>query len=168
MTLTTHAITGAAVASLLPANPLLSFAAGVASHYLLDTIPHWQYKLLSETKGGSDMDADMRLGWFFVIDLFRVGTDFLFGVLLVLIFFQPEFSIANNIWWGMIGGVLPDPLQFAYFKYRHEPLISLYRLHNWFHSNDNSLLNRPISGIIRQLIIVLIVLALAYVRYLIS
>ncbi len=46
MTTTPHILTGAALASLLPAGSvpvrLLAFALGFASHYALDAIPHWE------------------------------------------------------------------------------------------------------------------------------
>lgn len=163
MVLTTHAITGAAVASVLPANPVLAFFAGVVSHYLLDMIPHWEYKLLSRTPNKNGLEADLSINGLFVLDLARVGFDFLLGVFFVWLIFQPTLMLNSAIWWGMIGGVLPDPLQFVYFKFRHEPMLTLQKVHHWFHSPDLKLRERPFLGIIQQSIIVLIVLALTYV-----
>src|SRR3989344_1669175 len=46
MTLTTHIIIATAVAKPLAAyNPAFAFLAALASHYLSDTIPHWDYSL---------------------------------------------------------------------------------------------------------------------------
>ena len=49
MTLTTHAIFGAGLASLMPEHPVAAFIAGFASHFVLDAIPHWDYAILSES-----------------------------------------------------------------------------------------------------------------------
>jgi hypothetical protein len=35
---------------------------------------------------------------------------------------------------GPIGGILPDPLKFAYTLHPREPLAALERFHNWIHS----------------------------------
>jgi len=52
------------------------------------------------------------------------------GILLVLFLF----TLYNpHLFWipmaGAAGAVLPDALQFAYFKWRHQPLIALQRFH---------------------------------------
>ena len=49
MTLTTHAIVGATVATLTP-NPILGFVLGFGSHYVLDALPHWSYPIHSLEK----------------------------------------------------------------------------------------------------------------------
>jgi hypothetical protein len=54
MTLTTHALLGAAAASLFPASPALAFAAGFASHFAADALPHWDYKILSKKENKED------------------------------------------------------------------------------------------------------------------
>ena len=47
MILTTHAIVGGALASLFPTHPITAIAAGFASHFVIDAIPHWDYPLQS-------------------------------------------------------------------------------------------------------------------------
>lgn len=47
MILSTHAIVGAAIATLFPDHPALAFISGVASHFAIDAIPHWDYRLRS-------------------------------------------------------------------------------------------------------------------------
>jgi hypothetical protein len=49
LTLTTHAIVGAAIASVIPAHPFFAIAAAFASHFLLDAIPHWDYPIRSDS-----------------------------------------------------------------------------------------------------------------------
>jgi hypothetical protein len=53
MILSTHAIVGAALASLMPSHPIAAFAAGFASHFVIDSTPHWDYPLKSISFGGS-------------------------------------------------------------------------------------------------------------------
>lgn len=148
MTLATHAVVGAAAAQLFPSNPALAFLAAFLSHFAMDAIPHWDYKLLS--KNGEDMV----IGKEFIIDLMRVGFDFLLGITLSFLFFQPEGQpIQWTILIGAVGGVLPDPLQFAYWKFRHEPLLSLQRFHIRAHAKKR--FKNPFMGISLQIIIVL-------------
>jgi hypothetical protein len=47
LTLTTHAIVGSAIASLIPTHPLLGICMAFASHFLLDALPHWDYPIRS-------------------------------------------------------------------------------------------------------------------------
>jgi hypothetical protein len=44
MILSTHAVVGGAIASLMPSHPVLAFVVGVASHYAIDAIPHVDYQ----------------------------------------------------------------------------------------------------------------------------
>ncbi len=139
MTLTTHAITGAAIASSMPSHPVLGFAAGFASHFLLDAIPHWDLSyLLKSTKKNSDgstLDIDMNLNKKFLQDLLMVGVDGLIGLILVYIIFlfYGKISIIALLC-GATGGVMPDFLAFVQMKFRHEPFTSLLRFHLWIHS----------------------------------
>ena len=51
MILSTHAVVGAALASLMPSHPIAAFVAGVASHFVIDSTPHWDYPLKSISLG---------------------------------------------------------------------------------------------------------------------
>lgn len=162
MVLTTHAITGAAIASIIPTHPVLGFVLGFVSHFVLDSIPHWDYKLLSSSKDEKNpMNNDMVINKNFITDLFRIGLDFSFGLILVYLFFgmseSRDFLIALCA--GAIGGVLPDALQFVYFKFRHEPIYSLQKFHIWIHSNV-SLKHRVLLGVTTQMLFIVIVVLL--------
>jgi hypothetical protein len=169
MTLTTHAIVGASVASILPSHPALGFAAGFVSHFLLDAIPHWDYYLISRKKDNSNpMNNDIILNKYFIFDLFKIGTDAILGVVIALLLFG--ISNFHLVWaplWGIVGALTPDALQFIYFKWRHEPMISLQRFHLWVHQNDK-LNNRPVLGISLQIIIIVLVIVISkfyFLRY---
>jgi len=134
MTLTTHALVGAAAASLFPEQPLLGFAAAFASHLTIDSLPHWDYKILSKQDDASNkLNEDMKIGRFFFYDLVRIGNDILLGLVLswlvfcVWIFHMPILIVLM----GACAGILPDPLQFVYFKTRSKILEPLQRFHIW-------------------------------------
>lgn len=156
MTLGTHAIVGAAVASALPSHPALGFVLGFSSHFLIDAIPHWDYVLLSAQKDPANpLNNEIALNRDFVIDLFKMGADTAVGLLLVLVLFG--LSGAEILWtslWGAVGGLLPDALQFVYLKWKHEPMISLQRFHLWIHSKKE-LEVHPALGIFLQAIVVI-------------
>jgi len=137
MVLTTHAVLGSALASALRLSPPLAFVAGLASHYLLDTIPHWDYELASakiDSDNPLNNEIDTR-GWPFTVDLAKVGLDACLGLGLSLFFFgwSGEATIISLIF-ASLGGVLPDVLQFAYTQMRREPFVVIQRFHNLMHA----------------------------------
>ena len=138
MTLTTHALVGAAAASLFPEHPYLAFAAGFASHFAIDALPHWDYgeylHSFSE-KPGEPLSADMRMGKDFHRDLAIIGADALLGFVLTFVAawilnVSPEIALV-----GAGAGLYPDLLQFVYFKIkktRFEPaMANLQLFHAW-------------------------------------
>lgn len=138
MTLTTHAVVGAAAAALFPAHPYLAFAAGFASHLAIDTLPHWDYghHLRSLRRDPTHrLATDMIIGKEFWRDLSIIGADALLGFALTfvvarLLGVSPEIALV-----GAGAGLYPDLLQFVYYKTRHtrlEPVLSyLQRFHVW-------------------------------------
>jgi len=153
---TTHAIVGAAIASTMPSQPVLGFALGFGSHFLLDAIPHWGYELFSVKKDEDNpMNSSIVFGKNFIFDLLRIGVDALIGLAVGLLLFG--FSNPHSLWtllWGMAGAIMPDALQFVYFEWRHEPVKSLQRLHNWA-NEGKELSDRPVLGIFTQAVVVL-------------
>lgn len=132
MILTTHAVTGAALASLFPHQPVIGFLAAFASHYVLDAIPHWDYPILTASLK-PNIGGKLRLEKSLLIDFTKLGSDALLGLLLATLFFAPLPSVFPALL-GAIGGLLPDFLQFVYTRFRREPLSSLQRFHRWVHS----------------------------------
>jgi hypothetical protein len=162
MTLTTHSIVGAALASAVPAHPVLAFSLGFCSHFLLDAIPHWDYHLNSmEEDKENPMATDMKIGKSFFFDLIKIGGDFLLGFVFVFLFFGfgKNFSYDAVLFFGTLGAVLPDALQFFYFKWRHEPLSTLQKFHQRIHSKIE-LKNQSILGISTQIIFILLIVLL--------
>ena len=132
MILATHAVVGAAIASLIPDHPLGAFLAGVASHFAIDAIPHWDYPLRSMFRG-ADKGAPLALDRGLVIDFSLIALDAFAGLALAIWLFATPATMLTIVM-GIFGGILPDPLQFAHRLYPYEPLRSLQRFHQWIHS----------------------------------
>jgi len=139
MIFVTHGVVGGALGAAMRTHPLLAFTAGFASHFILDAFPHWQYKLESITHDPkSALSGDFAIGKKFFFDLIKIGTDFLASLVITLIVIHGDVSslkefLTEGIFWGMMGGIVPDALQFLYAKWKHEPLTSLQRFHQWIH-----------------------------------
>ena len=97
----------------------------------------------------------------FFIDLARIGIDVLCGLSLVFFLFTMS---GPRIFWipfiGVAGALLPDALQFLYFKWKHQPLMSLQRFHLWVHAFDH-FNDKPLIGIPFQILIILVAISIA-------
>lgn len=157
MILTTHAVIGAAAASMVPEHPALAFGLGFASHFVFDAVPHWHYPVRSIRKDKHDrMKNDMVIGKHFAGDVALIGCDALLGMGISLIVFSYFLHLPYlPIIIGAIAGILPDPLQFVYWKFRHEPIKSLQRLHMGIHAATD-LDDRPWLGMSSQILLILV------------
>jgi hypothetical protein len=158
LTLTTHAIVGAAIASGIPAYPALAIAAAFASHFLLDAIPHWDYPISSDSVNPK-VAAAMKYDRALLVDMLKIGTDAMLGMALALLLLARPSNFALVLC-GAAAALLPDALQFAYMRFPREPLISLQRFHRWIHASRN-LHSRPILGVATQIGLILFVLLVA-------
>jgi len=160
MTLTTHAVVGVAAARLFPQMPVTAFLAGFCSHFLIDAIPHWDYHLRSAKYDVSNpLNNDMIIGSDFVFDLSKILFDFIFAYWLSFWIFSGDSR--GVIFVGASAGMLPDALQFAYFKIRREPLISLQRFHQWIHTGKK-LREQWIFGIVSQIMLSAAIIFLSF------
>lgn len=134
MTLTTHAVVGAAVASIIPAHPVIGFIGGFASHFAIDSIPHWaEGKFLIRSvdkKHGVEASRTVRPGLDLVHDLAVVGADSLLGfgvatAILFGLFHVPLYIVLL----GAFAGQLPDGLQFVYFIFKPKFMLPLQKFH---------------------------------------
>ena len=133
MILSTHAIVGAAIASLFPSHPALVVAAGFASHFAIDAIPHWDYPLqaisIRPAGGSTALNLDGRL----CRDLSLIALDASVGLALAIWLFATPATM-GAILLGAVAAMVPDPLQVVHALYPREPLKSLQRFHQWIHS----------------------------------
>ena len=163
MTLTAHAIVGASVASLMPSHPVLGFATGFASHFLLDAIPHWDYRLASVKEDSSNpMNNDIFFNINFIFDLFKMSLDAILGIFIALFLFGfSNLNPASAIFWGAIGALAPDALQFVYLKWKHEPIVSIHQFHILRVHSKKSFNDSPILGIFLQIVVIVFFVTIA-------
>ena len=155
MILSTHAVVGGAIASLMPGHPVLAFVIGVASHFAIDAIPHVDYPLYSITVRRSAPSA-LTLNWLLVQDLSLIALDACLGLAIVLwLYASPGATTA--VLAGALGAMLPDPLRVLHKLYPREPLRSLQRFHGWMHTQQR--LSWPL-GVSSQLSFVALVVGL--------
>jgi hypothetical protein len=156
MILSTHAVVGAALASLMPGHPVVAFVVGAASHFAIDAIPHVDYPLRSISVRRSASSA-FRFNWGLLQDLGLLALDACGGLAIVLwLYASPGATVA--VLAGALGGMLPDPLQLLQKLYPREPLKSLQRFHAWIHTKRK--LSWPL-GVAVQLSFVLLVVGLS-------
>ena len=163
MILATHAIAGAALATVMPDQPILAFTAGVMSHFLLDTIPHWDYELRSKREDENNpLNNDIVVSRDFWFDLIKIDGDALAGLALAWFFFHQFFTDHGQLGFltfalGVAGGLFPDVLQFAYFKLRSPWLAALQRFHYWIHADHERKL-KPFVGVVTQALLVAVII----------
>ena len=165
MVLTTHAVFGGFLGGLAQVNPVFSFVLGFLSHFALDAIPHWDYPLGSSTKNKTEdpLKGDFIIGKEFLFDLIKIGTDFLLGIIVVFLYIykgdilHPQSFLVSNIFWGALGGMVPDFLQFVYYKLKREPLTTLQRFHLFMHTNVR-LADWHIVGPLLQIVLIVSVI----------
>src|SRR5262249_51578879 len=133
MILSTHAVVGAAVASLFPSHPVLVVVLGFASHFAIDAIPHWDYPLHAISVQPGVDNRTLQIDHHLLLDLALIGFDACAGLALAMLLFGTPGTV-GVIALGALAGMLPDPLQFVHSLYPHEPLNSLQRFHRWIHS----------------------------------
>jgi hypothetical protein len=156
MILTTHAIVGGALASLFPSHPVVAFAAGFASHFVIDAIPHWDYPLQSISAAPGRRNK-MKLDRPLLQDLVMIGFDGFAGLALAVGLFATSATVLTIVV-GALAAMLPDPLRLLHSLFpRREPLKSLQRFHRWIHTKRR--LEWPI-GVSSQIVFVATVIGL--------
>jgi hypothetical protein len=167
MTLTTHAVTGALIGAVASQNLAFAAAAAFMTHLLLDAIPHRDYQIHSTKRDAlNPLNNDMVVrGRQFYIDLLKIGFDFWLGMIIVIvIFWTMPSSIFVGALVGAVFGVLPDPLQFVYWKFRPRFLKPIQQFHLYIHAK-NRLKDQLLLGIVSQLLIIILTLTLIKVIY---
>ena len=156
MTLATHIVIAAALTKPIAAqHPILAALVAIASHYLSDAIPHWDYGVKSvldnenlNTRRWSTNRALLRR------DMRRFAIDGFSGAAIVLLVVWPT-TTTQWLWiaTAIIGGALPDFLQgvslFLPFLRPHT------RFHHFMHTKIK-LGPYPLIGIPFQIVITLV------------
>ncbi|MFW5853123.1 MAG: hypothetical protein ACOCU8_00600 [Patescibacteria group bacterium] len=146
---TSHAVAGGVTAAVLSPWPPLAIAGALASHFVLDAIPHWDYKLKSLQVNQESEEVGLKFKfdkWFFY-DCLKMAIDFSVGLILVWFFVA---SGHNSLWLIMIGAVLavvPDWLFFIYSLWPNRFLKIFVRFHHFCHfliKTENIFLAKPV------------------------
>ena len=164
MILTSHIIAASAIVAPLALKPLTIFNLAaiffisVASHYLLDLIPHWDYKLSLwdfKEKGEKAILSKKNI----IRDSVKIFIDFALGI--IVGFWIIGLSVGSEGFF-MLGFIvfascLPDILQVSYIFWKKFPLVQLQKLHSIFHAKLK-LNNQPIKGIAIQAIVLILII----------
>lgn len=167
MTLATHAVTGALIGAVASQNLVAAAAFGFVSHFLFDTIPHWDYKLGGVKDDISDpLNTTMNVqGPQFVKDLAKIGFDFWLGMAIVFLMVAAQpLQIIVGAFIGAFFAVIPDPLQFVYWKLRPHWMTPLQQFHKYMHAKAH-LKDQPLIGISSQAVIILLTMVVFRLIY---
>lgn len=126
MVLSTHFVTGAALAGFSD-SPILLFFSAIVLHFALDSIPHWEYL---------DEFGDLKQRWPLVISDIFLGPS-----LILLITFSFYGLDLFKLWPFFFSGavsVLPDGLSFLHFIWpRNKLLRKIFDWHEFIHNKRN-------------------------------
>lgn len=148
MILVTHGVIGGALAhSFFLEHPVIAFVAGFFSHFVMDMIPHWDYHMTAETKPNS-LDNDFAISRKHFVTILKILLDFSSGIILPILLFPP---FSRVILLGAFGAILPDILQFVYWKTKKP--IYLQKFHMWIHAKRH-FKGRPLIGAPMQAVII--------------
>ena len=124
MFLTVHAAAGAAI-GVTTDNLALAFILGIASHFILDIIPHGDESIIH---WGLFKSKTSKLATAAMLDGFILLAVFIYWLQ------NADFSLLPNILAGMFGGIAPDAL-WGLHELTGAPILNQYRkLHQWFHT----------------------------------
>ncbi|HUP26260.1 MAG TPA: hypothetical protein VM124_01275 [Candidatus Limnocylindrales bacterium] len=158
MLVTSHILAGAALGTLFsnrPGGVVIGFGVGVLSHYILDAVPHWERLFgphYNNTLSKNHHDWPRHI-------LVQGAMDLLVGVVLLRYFaFQANRPLAQAIFWGGIGGALPDIIDNAPFwshMTKNLPFLKItMRVHRRVHIPVTKQLKLPkYTGLLTQLVI---------------
>lgn len=161
MTITPHILTGAALASLLPAGSttirLTGFVLGFASHYVLDVVPHWErlYGVhYNDELPGSYANWPRHITLQGLADTF-IGCATFFTVLILIV---PD-SIRVTVLLGGIGAALPDLMDSVPWWSNYTKRLPIWRyltrLHDWVHLDYDLQRKLPsFLGLVSQIVVI--------------
>jgi len=164
MILASHIIAVSAIVAPLALKPLTIFNLAaiffisVASHYLLDLIPHWDYKLSLwdfKEKGEKAILSKKNI----IRDSVKIFIDFALGIIVGFWIIGLPVGFEGFFMIGLIifASCLPDILQVSYIFWKKFPLIQLQKLHSIFHAKLK-LNNQPVKGIAIQAIVLILII----------
>lgn len=153
---TPHVLVGVAIATKIP-NPVISIPLALASHFILEKIPHWNPHLYTETeKYGQPTSKSTLITAIDSSIALTTGSLIAFSHL-------PNLALTLTIFFSAFAAVLPDVIEapYLYLNYR-KPWLKKYIL--WQKSIQAEA--KPFWGLITQvLIIIAALLSLGILRF---
>jgi hypothetical protein len=125
MTMTTHTAIGAAI-GLLVGNPLLGFSLGVASHFLVDMIPHGDSPMLEKYHGNRQQKHS-------AITFVTLDAGIALALVVILGATLPQGMGNTTYAAAILGSVLPDILVGISHIYKTKIMNWYNRFHFFFH-----------------------------------
>lgn len=151
MTATAHTLVAGAIATAFPTNPLAAAGLTVISHFVMDSVPHWDFGTNWRNRSKSKTGA-------------IAITETLFGLTLsAWIFGSRVPTITLSV--ALVASLLPDWLETPWYIFfanqkKHEPKATagplerltyrVYKVQNRFHTKTYN----PLFGILTQVIVV--------------
>lgn len=143
MTETAHLIAGAAIASRIP-NPYLASILALASHVILDIVPHWD-------TGTNWRNRTIKKTFIYT------AVDLALGIGISVVLFGKQVSLPYMSY-IMFMSTLPDWLEGPYFfGFKFPPFSSIYRIQHTFHKKKHL----P-WGLINQIAFIALLLSLTF------
>jgi len=143
-----HTATGALIATKI-SNPLISLPLILASHYIEDSILHWD--------AGTGLSSGVKTP----SDAFKHEIiDMALSIIFILLIFQlPHSQLNLNAWLGAFVSLIPDFLEAPRNFLKQEPtwLRPINRFHAKFHHSTSNVF----VGLLPQLILLIIVVIIA-------
>jgi len=142
---TPHVLVGAAIASKIP-NPLISIPLALASHFLLEKIPHWNPHLDTETKKYGQPTKKSTI--ITIID----STIALFSGSYIACLALPNTGHALTIFFACFFSILPDLVEAPYFFLNFRKDI----LKRWIKFQKSIQIDTgPLLGLFTQLVVII-------------
>ena len=163
MTLATHiAIAGAVSKPLIAGGlgPIGLFLISAGTHYLADTIPHYDYKLryfVDEKEG--EVAPPFHFFDFLIRDVGKVAGDALFGTVLLFLITKTPVTLSSLLLWSpvIIGATLPDLLQALRWVVPGVILNEIQKVQDFVHARK---LSWSVSAVFSQALILILTLTL--------
>lgn len=124
MFLSVHACAGAIIGRFSP-NPIVAFALGLISHFLLDIIPHGDLKVYDTYRSGKILRR--------MVAIIALDGIFSIYVAILVLIGNNRFGNEMNIAAGIFGSVLPDLLVMFYEVTKVKALKKFHEFHFQLH-----------------------------------
>lgn len=168
MILSSHVIVASIAAAPLLARPLnfanafFIFFISFTSHFLIDMIPHWDYKMFLFPKKDGEISFFYKK-YFLLKDLlknFLDGAMGLFGAILI-IGLPADFMEFLAFGLMVFGAIFPDVLEALFAIKKWHVLEPLHKFHNVIHGR-RVFRNRPFYGFVFQAFTVVLIVLLLF------